>query len=447
MPGSAAAAPKVDGAPFPVPVKGIEANSKIVEGQDGSIWVAVGNEANDVARITPAGAVTEYALESGGAGFEGASGIARDADGHLWVTGEGKVAELTPADPPTGVAVFDLAQSKGGAVGGASIVLGPDGNMWLASSEIVLKFPPNSPEPPENTRTLFPVPELNPHDIDVAGNQLAVADQKNRVITLDTEGVITKEYALDGFSQGLAGLPGGTIAYSESGADPQAVGLITPPNKLTPIPTPAPGGDPFGVTVGQDGAFWFVMGAFGSLISLEPGGTQLGTPVAGMPTDGLERQIATGPNGTLWVTITKPEAEAVARISGVEKAPVPDPQPKPGPKPQPTLVPPAPRPIEPDTVISGGSMTVKMRANRAKVSFRFSSPSTGASFECAVVKLAPRLVSAPVFAPCGSPKSYRLPPGRYRFEVRAVLGGVADRSPASTTVRVVRPHRHRHRHR
>jgi streptogramin lyase len=419
FPASAAAAPKVDGAPFPVPVKGIEANSKIVEGQDGSIWVAVGNEANDVARITPAGAVTEYALESGGSALEGASGIARDAQGHLWVTGEGKVAEFTPADPPTGVAVFDLAQSKGGAVGGASIVLGPDGNMWLASSEIVLKFPPSSPEPPENTRTLFPVPELNPHDIDVAGNQLAVADQKNRVITLGTDGTITKEYALDGFSQGLAGLPSGTIAYSESGADPQAVGLIAPPNKLTPIPTPAPGGDPFGVTVGQDGAFWFVMGAFGSLARLQPGGTSLSF-VDGMPKAGLERQIATGPNNTLYVTITNPGSEAVARVSGLEPPVV---------KPPHVLVPET-------TITKGPKAKVRTKGHRrAKVSFKFSS-NPGASFECRLVKVLRRKKDHTAFRPCSSPRTYRIGFGRYRFEVRAVLGGVTDPTPAKRSFRV-----------
>jgi hypothetical protein len=51
----------------------------------------------------------------------------------------------------------------------------------------------------------------------------------------------------------------------------------------------------------------------------------------------------------------------------------------------------------------------------------------------------------PGFAACKSPKAYRLKPGKYRFEVRAVLKGVADSSPASRSFKVVHVPRHRHR--
>lgn len=428
LPAAAAAAPKVDGTPFPVPVPGLLTENKIVEGQDGNMWVTVdaaGGE--DVARITPSGEVKEYELKTGIRALEGAAGIARDAEGHLWVTGEGKVAKFTPADPPGSVAVEDLAQAKGAAVGGSSIVLGPDGNMWIATTENVIKFPPDKPDP-ETTRTLFSIGGLAPHDIDVAGGLLVIADQNSRIVTLTTAGA-EKNYALDSFSQGVAGMKSGMIAYSEPGA--KVVGLITPPNALAPIKTPEPGGDPFGVTVGADGAFWFVMGAFNTLARLEPGGTQL-TFVEGLPKEGLSRQIAPGPNNTLYVTVTKAESESVARVSGLE--------------------PPGSKTggggAAPETKITTGpKRTVKTRGRRAKVSFRFSSPDAGTSFECRLIRLAGKgkKSKTPGFAACKSPKTYRLRPGRYRFEVRAMLGGVADKSPETRSFRVVHVGRHRHR--
>ena len=44
----------------------------------------------------------------------------------------------------------------------------------------------------------------------------------------------------------------------------------------------------------------------------------------------------------------------------------------------------------------------------------------------------------PAFKACKSPKEYRLKPGKYTFEVRAVLGGVKDQTPAKRSFRVVR---------
>ncbi len=77
------------------------------------------------------------------------------------------------------------------------------------------------------------------------------------------------------------------------------------------------------------------------------------------------------------------------------------------------------------------------RKGKAKARFRFSSTTAGASFECS---LRPRK-KPPRFKSCESPAKYKLKPGRYRFEVRAVAGGVEDPTPASYGFKVVRKKR------
>ncbi|MBK5220164.1 MAG: hypothetical protein JJE35_10330 [Thermoleophilia bacterium] len=42
------------------------------------------------------------------------------------------------------------------------------------------------------------------------------------------------------------------------------------------------------------------------------------------------------------------------------------------------------------------------------------------------------------FRACKSPRAFKLQAGRYRFEVRAVLNGVVDATPAKRSFRVVR---------
>jgi hypothetical protein len=70
------------------------------------------------------------------------------------------------------------------------------------------------------------------------------------------------------------------------------------------------------------------------------------------------------------------------------------------------------------------------RIHQRKVTFAFSSDVSGASFQC---------FYAQGWAKCKSPHTFRhLKPGRYKFEVRAVVNGVEDPAPASWLFRVLR---------
>jgi streptogramin lyase len=418
----ASAAPAIDGQ-FPL-VSQVDTNSKIAAGPDGNVWLAVHGVANDVARVTPAGEVTEFELE----GIEQLSGIAAGPEGKVWVTATNKVASFSPSDPKASSKAFTIND----VTSNAPIVAGPDGQMWVAASNNVVHF---SPADPEGSHGSFPVGGLQPRDIDVAGSLLAIADAgEARIVTMTTAGVEKdfsigheKEGKFVGASQGVAGSPSGQIAFSDPGATPESIGLITPPNPAQEFERD---GDPFGAAYGSDGAFWFPLFGGASPAGVErltSAGTH--TSLGGLKPGFGARQITAGPNNTMWMTAERNGEEhesEVVRISGLEP---------------PVAVPisgPA-KPKAPETKISKGpKKTVKTKGKKAKVSFKFSSSAAGASFECALVKMKKgKKQPKPKFKGCKSPKTYKLKPGKYRFSVRAVLSGVADPSPATKTFKVV----------
>ena len=409
---TASAAPVVDGH---FEVGSFNANNKIVAGPDGNMWMTVAEGANDVARITPAGQVVEFELE----GVNEPSGIAVGPEHNLWVTQINGVASFSPSEPKATTKAFTI----NAVTAGNPIVAGPDGQMWVAAKENVVHFQPSDPAKAES----IPVAKLDPKDIDVAGSLLVIADSGNsRIVTLTTSGA-PKEFPLLGenaTSQGVAGSPAGQIAFSQS-SSPEGLGLLTPPAAPTTVQM---AGDPFGVALGSDGAFWFAMSAADNLQRLTPNGQA--TPLDGFPPKFFPRQIAPGPNNTLWVTMEIPGENVyeVARISGLEP---------------PVEAISNPSPAAPQTKIAKGpKKKVKTKGKFAKVTFRFSSTTASAKFECALTKAkkGKKRAAKPKFKSCKSPKTYKLKPGKYTFKVRAVSGGVTDPTPATFSFRVKKKH-------
>jgi virginiamycin B lyase len=407
----AVAAPHFDGS---FKVSAPDANNlKLTAGPDGNMWMTLsGGAAKNLAKITPAGAVTEFELPS----VVSPSGIAVGPDGNLWVTENGGVARFSPSDPVGTTVRTPIPAIKSNA----SIVAGPDGQMWVATEGDVEHFAPANPA---GSKSIL-VAELKPHDIDVAGPLLVIADAGNsRIVTLTTSGTRKDIPMLATTSQGVAGSPGGQFAFSQSDA-PEGLGLVTPPGAPTTVEML---GDPFGVALGSDGAYWFAMSAADNLQRLTSDGKA--TPLGGFPPTFFPRQIAAGPGNTLWVAMEKPGENIVevARISGLE--PPVKPEGKTG-------------GAAPETKITKGPKgKVKTRRRRAKVTFRFSSTTAGATFECALTKAKKgkkgKKPAAPRFAACKSPKTYKLKPGKYTFSVRAVSAGAVDPSPATRRFRVV----------
>jgi len=266
---------------------------------------------------------------------------------------------------------------------------------------------------------------MSPKDIDTAGSLVVIADTGagNRIVTF-TADEVQKDFAIGGGSQGVAGGPNGQFAFTAPGASPEESGLISPPNPAQSFELL---GDPFGATFGSDGAYWIVQFLAGQLVRLTTAGEVSFLP--GLPME-TARQITAGPNNTLWITLQKNEAKdipsSVVRVSGVDPASTNNPPPPP------------PPPVLETKIGKGPKKVVKTRNNKAKVKFRFSSSAAGATFECSLTRLKGKKTKVGAFNACKSPRAYKLRPGGYRFQVRAVLNGVRDKTPAASKFKIVR---------
>ena len=80
------------------------------------------------------------------------------------------------------------------------------------------------------------------------------------------------------------------------------------------------------------------------------------------------------------------------------------------------------------TLDSHPKAKLKTRKKKAKVSFSFSSTTPDATFKCKLDKGA--------FAPCTSPKTYKVKPGKHTFSVEAVGGFGTDPTPATFSFKV-----------
>lgn len=396
MAAPAQAAPKVDGE---FAVSSVGTNNQIAQGPDGNLWVTLDSATNDLARITPAGVVTEY---NNAALVNTPTGITA-AEGSLWVTQNGGVVKIDPANPTAGAAtaIAAIADPR-------IIVRGPDGNLWTASADKVIKIPPSNPAGftaynttgVQGARAIAAASDGTLWVADFGGQQL---------VNVTTAGVGTK-YATGGGPQGVWGGPDKQIAYGDPGTNPQTVGRLVPAG--TAQKTQTPNRDPFGVTFGTDGAYWIAQFANNKVGRLTPQGAY--TELGGFTGNAGPRQITTGPNNTLWVTLDG--TDKIGRITGVTA--------------------PAPTPKAPVTTITKAPKDeIRAGAGRVTVRFRFKSNLAGSTFTCRLVK---KRQPGAKWRSCTSPTTYKVGKGSFTFHVRAKANGVKDPTPATDTFRVVK---------
>jgi len=298
IPGSALAAPKVDGE-FSVS----DQPRGITQGPDGNIWAAVGGK---VAKITPAGQVTEFDPANIGT----PQGITTGPDGNLWVTQSGGVAKFSPADPnsATGFGVNSITQPQ-------TITTGPDGNLWTASGDEVVKIPPANPA----GQTHKKVTGLDARGIASSGGRLWVVNRSGKaIVSVTTDFNTITPHPVTAGPQEVAGGPNGQVAYGDSGQNPQEVGRLT--QGAAAQKSLAPASDPFGITYAKsDGAYWFAEFSAQKVGRLTTDGkvTHLGSFSAGSG----PRHITTGPNHSLWLSLE--QGHKIGRITGVTPAPAP----------------------------------------------------------------------------------------------------------------------------
>jgi streptogramin lyase len=320
---SALAAPQVNGT---FSVTGVGIDNQITQGPDGNIWVTVDDGAgNDVARITPAGGVTKFDLDD----VNNPVGITGQGS-NLWVTAINTVARFGPGSTDaTATTIAQIGSPR-------HITVGPDGNLWTVSDNNVIKIPPGAP----NTYTPFAGLITSARQVVGSPDGTLWATGGTQVIHFTTAGtsVAGSPYEVGGGPQGIAAGPAPQIAYGNPTTDPQSIGRITPPGspELTNLGNVDAG---FGMTFGNDGAYWFGQYNGNNLGRLTPeGGYTTLEGIPAVPNRG-PRQITKGPGDTLWVTLDVPgdaTNDAVARVTGVSPEPSPEPPPNgvPGPPPQ-----------------------------------------------------------------------------------------------------------------
>jgi streptogramin lyase len=403
----ALAVPAVDGE-FALPAGvTVGSNNEIVEGPDGNMWVTT--EQSSVVRIKPDGTA-----EGPFPTTNSVQGITVGPDNNLWAASAIGVVKIPPATPASAVA-FGL----GAFSNGFGITTGPDGNMWVVGGDQLVRF---STADPTGSADPTPIPGMSAKGMDTGSDGLLwIADGSGRVISATAADTpVVTPYQVDGGPQDVAAGLNAQVAYANPLDSPHEVGLISP--GATPQQIPLETSDPFGVVFGQDGAYWVARSSTDDLLRLAPDGTT--TKLTGFSDSGNvgPRKVATGPNNTLWVTLDT--QEKVARVTGVE-------------------LPPTGGGDTETTIDKGPKKKLKTAKSKAKVKFRFSSSDPAATFECKLKKPKrkgghKRPSRAAEFAACASPKKYKLKPGKYTFQVRAVAGGVADSSPSSQKFKVIR---------
>ena len=216
--------------------------SAIVVGPDGNLWVAL-TTASRIARVSPAGAVTEFTLPAG----RGPTDLAVAGDGVLYFTEQtgDRIGRLNPTAGSDGAIQASIAEFAVPGAGSAptGIALGSDGALWFTEQG---------------------------------------SDQIGR---LTTAGVITNEYAVPGLSNALTGIvagPDGALWFTQRDASQigriDTAGNIIETNVAGVLSTPNALGD---ITVGPDGALWFTI----------PGVDQIGR----IATSGALTRFATSP--------------------------------------------------------------------------------------------------------------------------------------------------------
>ncbi|MBS1843789.1 MAG: hypothetical protein JST53_05150 [Actinobacteria bacterium] len=425
----ASAAPTLTGV-FKLTTGKLNPNNKIVAGPDGNMWFTVDTLGKQVAKITPAGEITEYELP----GATGATGIAVGPEGKLWLTAVEKAISFSPGDPKGSEKAFEVPSI--GANG--QITAGPNGEIWVASNEKVTHF---SPADPKGKNGETPIAGLAPKDIATAATGVVVAGVPGKLVTVGADGKRGPDISLGGetmTSQGVAAGASGQVAFSKSDGT-EGLGLVIPPAPPTEVLMM---GDPFGATTGTDGNYWFAMSAAHGLERLTPTGEASALPFVGFET-WFPRQLNPGPANTLWVLMEVPGSEyAVAKITGVE----PPAPPTPSPTPAPPVIKVAEKAV-PDTVLGKHpKKVVKTTGAKATVTFTFSSTVPGSTFRCKLVKPAvgkKKMKPKAAFVGCRSPKVLKLAPGKYRFAVRAVSPEGVTGSPVESAFKVVRASRHK----
>jgi len=263
----------------------------ISQGPDGNMWATLGG--NKIARIRPSGKVKEFAISGV---LNNPVGITKGF-GSIWLTQPNEVVQVPPNNPDNAddFAVNDISDPR-------AIDQGPGETLYTASGDQLISIDATDPTNSDSDT----ITNMGARGLDVAGGFVWIADFNGQRIIRSKIGGDVKEFDVGGGPQEVAAGPKGAVAYGNPGTDPQTVGRI--PRGGQPKTTNDPMRDPFGV-VFAGGSYWFAEFARDTLGILSTGGNLRHFD---LPNNSGPRQIAAGPNRTLWVSLE--ESKRIAKI-------------------------------------------------------------------------------------------------------------------------------------
>lgn len=294
-PPASAAGPTIDGV---FPVNGEP--RQITAGPGGNAWFGVSSGDNDLASITPEGAITYYDLGATDIGW-----LTVGPDDNLWATVGNGVAKI-PVDEPTGLTTYPIA----GFNQGAGITVGPDDSLWAAAGDTLYKVPLADPV----TATGFTKDGMSARQVTATSGRIWVADFGGKVHAFKTDGTSTT-IPVDGSPQGIVAGAHGQVLFSAPAATGDYVARLD--LNRAPQVTSLPGTDPsFGVAYGADGAYWVGLFLTRKIARITADGSK--TEFGPFPDPYRPRFVTAGTDGSIWVSLQDPGNDgAIGRITGL----------------------------------------------------------------------------------------------------------------------------------
>ena len=261
----------------------------ITAGPDAALWFTE-IRANQIGRITPAGAITEYAVPTPNSNPDGVTG---GPDGALWFTeyAGDKIGRITTAGIITEYTVPTALSAPDG------ITVGPDGALWFTEygagkiGRITTA----------GVITEFTVPVSSAPSGIAAGPDGALwfAQDGNTIGRITTSGMFS-QYTIPTFfgtPVAITAGPDGAMWFTESYGN--SIGRITTGGAITEYPVPTVNSSPNGITLGPDGALWFTEYNAGQIGRITTAGVITEYPAPAVYGD---VGITTGPDRELWFT-------------------------------------------------------------------------------------------------------------------------------------------------
>jgi virginiamycin B lyase len=279
---------------FKVPTANSEPRA-IANGSDGNRWFTEGTDFTNappkIARITPAGSVTEIPVDCNSCIL---TDIIQGPDNVLYFTSNNPFLGRYDWQAGTFLAPIEIPNS--GAVAGDLAVHGDD--IWFTdfNNDSLWRYNITAGQ-----FTQFPVPEPSDAVVDAAGDVWFTAPLDGSVDRLDPEtGTVTAFAVPNGLTPRQITIATDGQIWFTSRFVPQGVGRLDPvTGVVTTFPTPSNPG-PEGIAASPDGTVWFTQTTKGNIARIDNAGVITEAKVVrGSEPFG----ITVAPNGDPWYTM------------------------------------------------------------------------------------------------------------------------------------------------